>query len=139
MPITCQRYVSVFFACYHDRGRKLRYVNCGHNPPLLLRLNGAVERLDATATVLGLFGGWEGSVVETQIEAGDIVSMYTDGVTEARGKNGEEFGEARLLSALRANHHLEAAPLLDKVEQIVDDFRSGERHDDLTMIIARSR
>ena len=102
-------------------------MNCGHNPPLLLRHNGAVERLDATATVLGLFCEWEGSVVETQIEAGDIVSMYTDGVTEARGKNGEEFGEARLLSALRMNHHLETASLLDKVEQTVDEFRSGER------------
>ena len=97
------------------------------------------ERLDATATVLGLFREWEGSVVETQIEPGDIVSMYTDGITEARGKNGEEFGEARLLSALRQNRNLEAASLLGKVEQIVEEFRSGERHDDLTMIIARSR
>ncbi|MGA1999927.1 MAG: SpoIIE family protein phosphatase [Terriglobales bacterium] len=134
-----ERYVTVFFGCYNDHTRKLRYVNCGHNPPLLLRHEGAVERLDATATVLGLFREWEGSVVETQIEPGDIVSMYTDGITEARGKNGEEFGEARLLSALRKNHHLEAASLLGKVEQIVEEFRSGERHDDLTMIIARSR
>ena len=100
---------------------------------------GALERLDATATVLGLFHEWEGSVVETQIEPGDIVSMYTDGITEARGKNGEEFGEARLLSALRNNHNLEAASLLGKVEQIVEEFRSDEQHDDLTMIIARSR
>jgi serine phosphatase RsbU (regulator of sigma subunit) len=134
-----ERYVTVFFGCYNDHTRKLRYVNCGHNPPLLLRHEGAVERLDATATVLGLFREWEGSVVETQIEPGDIVSMYTDGITEARGKNGEEFGEARLLSALRKNHHLEAASLLGKVEQIVEEFRSGERHDDLTMIIARCR
>jgi hypothetical protein len=134
-----ERYVTVFFGCYNDHTRKLRYVNCGHNPPLLLRHEGALERLDATATVLGLFPEWEGSVVETQIEPGDILSMYTDGITEARGKNGEEFGEARLLSALRKNHHLEAASLLGKVEQIVEEFRSGERHDDLTMIIARSR
>ena len=134
-----ERYVTVFFGCYSDHTRTLRYVNCGHNAPLLLRREGALERLDATATVLGLFREWEGSVVETQIEPGDILSMYTDGITEARGKNGEEFGEARLLSALRKNHHLEAASLLGKVEQIVEAFRSGERHDDLTMIIARSR
>jgi hypothetical protein len=133
------RYVTVFFGCYNDHTRKLRWVNCGHNPPLLLRHEGAVERLDATATVLGLFREWEGSVVETQIEPGDMVCMYTDGITEARGKHGEEFGEARLLSALRMNYDLEAAPLLGKVEQMVEEFRSGERHDDLTMIIARSR
>jgi sigma-B regulation protein RsbU (phosphoserine phosphatase) len=133
------RYVTVFFGCYNDHTRKLRYVNCGHNPPLLLRHEGAIERLDATATVLGLFREWEGSVVETQIEPGDILCMYTDGITEARGRNGEEFGEARLLSALRMNHNLEAASLLGKVEQMVEEFRSGERHDDLTMIIARSR
>jgi serine phosphatase RsbU (regulator of sigma subunit) len=134
-----ERYVTVFFGCYDDQTRKLRYVNCGHNPPLLLRREGAIERLDATATVLGLFHEWEGSVGETKIEPGDIVSMYTDGITEARGENGEEFGEARLLSALRENHDLEAASLLGKVEQLVEEFRSGERHDDLTMIIARSR
>jgi hypothetical protein len=134
-----ERYVTVFFGCYNDLTRTLRYVNCGHNPPLLLRHEGAMERLDATATVLGAFREWEGSVVETRIEPGDIVTMYTDGITEARGKNGEEFGEARLLSALRENQNLEAASLLEKVEQIVEEFRAGKRHDDLTMIIARSR
>jgi phosphoserine phosphatase RsbU/P len=56
-----ERYVTVFFGCYSDRTRKLRYVNCGHNPPLLLRQGGAIERLDATATVLGLFRDWEAS------------------------------------------------------------------------------
>ncbi|MBZ5566457.1 MAG: SpoIIE family protein phosphatase [Acidobacteriia bacterium] len=134
-----ERYVTVFFGCYNDHTRKLRYVNCGHSPPLLLRHGGGVERLDATATVLGLFPQWEGEIVETPIEPGDIVSMYTDGVTEASGKNGEEFGEARLLSALRQNQNLEAASLLERVEQIVEEFRCGERHDDLTMIIGRSR
>jgi sigma-B regulation protein RsbU (phosphoserine phosphatase) len=134
-----ERYVTVFFGCYNDLTRKLRYVNCGHNPPLLLRREGALERLDATATVLGLFHEWEASVVETQIEPGDIVSMYTDGITDARDKHGEAFGEARLLSVLRNNHILEAASLLGKVEQMVEEFRSGEREDDLTMIIARSR
>jgi len=133
------RYVTVFFGCYNDHTRKLRYVNCGHNPPLLLRHGGAIERLEPTATVLGAFREWEGSVVEAQIEPGDILSMYTDGITEARDTHGEEFGEARLLSALREHRNLEAAALLGKVEQLVDEFRSGERRDDLTMIIARSR
>ncbi len=131
------RYVTLFLGCYDDRTRRLRYVNCGHNPPLLLRREGATHWLDATATVLGLFPEWEGTVGETQVEPGDIVSMFTDGVTEAHDAHGEEFGEARLIRTLRMNHDLEAASLLDKVEQAVDEFRSGDRHDDLTMIIAR--
>ena len=134
-----QRYVTAFFTCYDDRTRQLRYVNCGHNPPLLLRHDGATEWLDATATVLGLFPGWEGSLGETEMAPGDILTIYTDGITEARGHDAEEFGEARLLSALRMNSGLEAASLLAKVEQIVEEFRSGEHHDDLTMIVARAR
>ena len=134
-----ERYATIFFGCYSDHTRTLRYVNCGHCPPLLLRHAGAVERLDATGMAIGLFHEWESSVAEAQIESGDIVIMYTDGITEAPGNNGEEFGEARLLSALRKNHNLGAASLLQKVEQVVEEFRLGEQHDDVTMVIARSR
>ncbi|HEV2728813.1 MAG TPA: SpoIIE family protein phosphatase, partial [Terriglobales bacterium] len=95
------RYATLFFGCYSDCTQTLRYVNCGHNPPVLLRHQGAVERLSATALVLGLFRDWECSVAEVHLEPGDIVSMYTDGITETVGTNEEEFGEARLLNVLR--------------------------------------
>jgi len=98
-----------------------------------------VERLTATATVLGLFRHWEGSVAEAHMEAGDILCIYTDGITEATGKNGEEFGEACLLEVLRASRDLEAASIVQKVEQAVEQFRSGEQEDDLTIVIARAR
>ncbi|MGZ4833137.1 MAG: PP2C family protein-serine/threonine phosphatase [Terriglobales bacterium] len=134
-----QRYVTAFLGCYRDQGRVLRYVNCGHNPPLVLRHHGAVERLEPTATVLGVFPDWEGAVGETTIAPGDILSIYTDGITETRGLHDEEFGEARLLRTIRMNRHLEAACLLQKVEKVVEEFRFGDCHDDLTMIIARGR
>jgi len=132
-----QHYVTAFFAVYDDRTRALRYVNCGHCAPLLLRRTAALERLDPTATVLGLFPDWEGSIAEVCIEPGDLLAMYTDGITEARHTRGEEFGEGRLLSALRLNRHLDPASLVHKLEQMAQDFRSAERHDDLTLIVAR--
>jgi FixJ family two-component response regulator len=133
------RYAACFFGQYSDAARKLRYVNCGQCPPLLLRKGGAVERLESTATVLGLFWDWECSVAEAQLEAGDVLCIYTDGITETTGHNGEEFGETRLLETLRKNRDLEAAGMLQSLENAAEQFRSGEQDDDLTLVIARAR
>jgi serine phosphatase RsbU (regulator of sigma subunit) len=102
-------------------------------------MRGAVERLNATATVLGLFSDWECSVAETQLETGDVLSIYTDGITETTGQGGEEFGEARLLETLRKNRDLEATCILRKMENAAEQFRAGEQEDDLTLVIARVR
>jgi phosphoserine phosphatase RsbU/P len=83
-------------------------VNCGHNPPSLIRRDGAIERLHATAAVLGLFPDWNGCVTETRLETGDILCIYTDGITETTGRNGEEFGKTRLLDTLGSNRELDA-------------------------------
>jgi serine phosphatase RsbU (regulator of sigma subunit) len=131
-------YATLFFAFYDDATHKLRYVNCGHNPPLLLH-NRDVERLTATATVLGLFPDWECSVAEAQMEAGDILCIYSDGITEATDKSGKEFGESGLLEVLRESRNLESVSILQKVEQTVKQFRSGDQEDDVTMVIARAR
>jgi CheY-like chemotaxis protein len=133
------RYATFFFGRYSDATRTLHYVNCGHNPPLLLRKGGVVERLNATATVLGLFADWKCSVAEAQLEAGDVVCIFTDGITETTGSSGQEFGEARLLETLRKNRDLEAAHLLRNLEDAAEQFRSGEQEDDLTLVIARAR
>ena len=130
-------YATLFFGCYDDATQKLRYVNCGHNPALLLHKGGGVERLTATATVIGLFRDWECSVAEAHLESGDILCIYTDGITEAAGKDGKEFGETRLLEVLRQSRNLDAASMVQKVEQAVEQFRTGEQEDDLTMVIAR--
>ncbi|MBZ5494129.1 MAG: SpoIIE family protein phosphatase [Acidobacteriia bacterium] len=129
-------YATVFFGVYDDASRKLLYVNCGHNPPLLLRASGEVERLNATATVLGLFEPWECSVAEIQMFPGDILAIYTDGVTEAANHNEEEFGEERLISLLRQSHGLHSSESLHKILQSVQEFAPGEQADDLTTIIA---
>ena len=132
------RYATLFFGRYDDATRTLHYVNCGHNPPVLLRKGGAVDRLAATATVLGLFSDWDCSVAEAQLEAGDVLSLYTDGITETTGYRGEEFGEARLLDTLRKNRDLEASYILGEMQNAAEQFRLGEQEDDLTLVIARA-
>ena len=132
------RYATLFFGRYNDATRTLHYVNCGHNPPVLLRRGGAVERLDATATVLGLFLEWECSVAEIRLETGDILCLYTDGITETSGSGEEEFGEARIVDTLRKNAGLEASHILRNLQTAAEQFRLGEQEDDLTLLIARA-
>ena len=134
------RYATLFFGCYDDETRSLAYVNCGHSPPLLLRGNGCMDRLDPTATVLGLLGSWECTLAQTHVGPGDLLLIFTDGVTEATASGGEEFGELRLLHVLQKTMNLQSAAVLGHVEQAIEAFRSGARmHDDLTMILARGR
>jgi sigma-B regulation protein RsbU (phosphoserine phosphatase) len=133
------RYATFFFGHYSDATRTLHYVNCGHNAPILLRRGGAVERLDATATVIGMFPDWTCGTAEVELETGDVVGIYTDGITETVGRDGEQFGEARLLETLQKNRHLEAADIVRNVENAVEQFKFGEPRDDLTLVIARAR
>lgn len=134
------RYATLFFGCYHDADRTLAYVNCGHNPPLLLRREGTAERLEATATVLGLFGSWDCTVGQTHMQPGDVLSIFTDGITETISDNGDEFGEKRLLSVLQDNRHRESSEILHSVQWALEQFRSSPSpQDDLTLVVARGR
>lgn len=134
------RYATLFFGCYDDQARSVAYVNCGHSPALLLRENGNVERLQATATVLGLFGNWECSVAQTRMDSGDVLSIFTDGLTETTASNGDEFGESRLLGVLQDSRKLASADILHNVEQAVQQFRSSDQlQDDVTLVVARAQ
>src|SRR5215467_4242225 len=94
-------YASLFFAEYNDASRRLRYANCGHLSGLLLRPDGTCQRLDSTGTLLGLFPSWDCQIAECQMSAGDLLTLYTDGITEALNDRGEEFGEENLIQRLR--------------------------------------
>ena len=78
-------------------------------------------------------------MAEARLETGDVLSLYTDGITETTGHSGEEFGEARVLDTLRRSQNLEAADILQNVEIAAQAFRLGEQEDDLTLVIARAR
>lgn len=133
------RYATFFLAAYADNTRTLHYVNCGHHAPLVLRNTGAVERLSATATVLGLFPQWECQVAETGLLPGDVMAIFSDGVIETTGQGAEEFGPTRVVEVLQKNRDLQAASLLQKMENALQQFRAGEQEDDLTLLIARAR
>jgi sigma-B regulation protein RsbU (phosphoserine phosphatase) len=132
-----QHYATAFFCTFDDSTRRLRYVNCGHNPAIWLRADGRLQRLDATATVLGLFDEWDCTVNELQLNPGDLFVIYTDGVTEACVPDGDEFGEERLIELLRRNRQLSAADLLRSIVQAIEEFSPGEKADDLTAVVGR--
>jgi serine phosphatase RsbU (regulator of sigma subunit) len=132
-------YATLVFAEYHDRTRTLRYANCGHLSALLLRRDGTVERLESTATVLGLFEDWDCEIGECRFAAGDLFVLYTDGVTESENDQGEDFGERGLIEGLRRHSKLPPSEMLAEIIKEVQEFGPHEQHDDITLIIARCR
>jgi phosphoserine phosphatase RsbU/P len=132
-------YATFFYSEFDDRAGRLRYANCGHLPALVLRDNGAVERLEATAAVLGLFDSWECRAAELQLFAGDLLAIYTDGITEAFNANDEEFGEGRLVEALQTHRTLAPGDLVAAIYDEVRRFSPEEQRDDMTVIVARCK
>ena len=132
-------YASLLFADYDDATRRLRYANCGHLSALLLRTDGNVEQLESTSTLLGLFKEWDCSMREHELYPGDVLALYTDGITEAGNQRGEEFGERRLIEALRQHRELPCEALLTAILDEVRRFSSQAQHDDITAIIAKCR
>jgi len=130
-------FATLFFADYDDSSGFLRYVNCGHLCALLLRKDGSCDRLESTSTVLGIFKTWECSVGEASLRRGDLLALYTDGVTESMNHALEEFGEERLLETLRRNRHQACDAVLSSVVDQVRSFSPHEQHDDITLIIAK--
>ena len=136
---TDSAYSTLFFAEFDDRGRRLRYVNCGHLPALLLRSDNSVERLHSTCTVLGLFKEWDCAISETVLFAGDTLALYTDGITESLNDAEEEFGEQGLIEALKRHRELSSQVLLASIIGDVKHFSSFEQRDDINLIVAKCR
>jgi len=130
-------YATLFFAEYDDETRRLRYSNCGHPPAFLLRRDDTVERLDSTSTVMGLFERWDCAIEERQLYPGDTLVVYTDGASEASNLAGEEFGEERLLEALKQNRGLDSQELLAALMGPLRQFSPYEQADDITLIVAK--
>ena len=132
-------YATIFFGDYEAGSRRFRYVNCGHPPPLLLRADGKLEHLAATATVVGMFEEWECSIEEVQTAPGDTLLLFTDGMTEAMNDEGEQFGVARLVETVHAYRHLPISSLFSIIVATVQQFSGRQQEDDRTLVIARVR
>jgi len=132
-------YATLFFCEYDDSSHQIRYVNCGHLPPLLVRREGGIERLESTCTVLGLFSNWECGTAQTHLGPGDRLVIYTDGVTEAINDRGEMFGEERLVELLRNLDRLHPDALLETIVNAVQEFSGREQEDDITLVVAECK
>jgi len=132
-------FATLFFAEYDDTASRLRYANCGHLPALLLHSDDTVERLEATATVLGIFKDWNCEIGERQLGRGDTLALYTDGITESYNADDEQFGEQRLIEALERHRELPSPAALASIVDEVRRFSPHEQHDDITLIIAKHR
>ena len=130
-------FASLVFVEYDEATRRLRYANCGHLSGLLMRRDGKVERLESTGTLLGLFREWNCSVREQELSPGDVLALYTDGITEASNERGEEFGEPYLIESLRQHRELPCQALLSAIVDRVRRFSPQEQHDDITAIVAK--
>ena len=133
-----EHYATLFVGVYDDSTRRLTYVNCGHTPPMLLRADGSVDRLEATATVIGLFNAWECVAREIHMGPADLLAISSDGVTEAM-LGEEEFGESRFLDVLRRARLLPLEEVVTAVFTAVQQFSAGNQSDDLTLVVARAK
>jgi sigma-B regulation protein RsbU (phosphoserine phosphatase) len=131
-------FVTMFLGELDCASRRLRYVRAGHDFPILVSADGSARTLEAGGCFLGMFPGTQFSVEEIRMEPGDVLCLYTDGVTEARNRHDEEFGLERLVGVLKAHHHALAESLGLAVRRSVEEF-SGlmVQADDMTLLIAR--
>jgi phosphoserine phosphatase RsbU/P len=129
------RFVTFCYVYVDPSRRKLTYTNAGHNPPLVVRSNGEVDRLVPGGTVLGVFadGAYEQGVFA--LAPGDRLVFYTDGITEGRNPAGEEFGEEQLTAAAIRHRALPAEDMLASVLRDVEQFNGGAFEDDATLIV----
>jgi phosphoserine phosphatase RsbU/P len=136
-------YVTFFYAEFDERARRLAYVNAGHNPPILFRANAAnamdgFRELSCGGMFVGMFEhcGYEQEVV--QMQPGDVLIGFTDGLSEALNAQGEEFGEARIRATLAETAGLAVNEIRDEIARRAQTWSQGApQHDDLTFIVLK--
>jgi phosphoserine phosphatase RsbU/P len=133
------RFATLFFGIFDDATRTLTYVNCGHNPPLVCRADGSNDWLVPTAIAIGFFDDWTCATGIRHMQPGDVLTMYSDGITEAWSADGREYGDSRLAAAVRANMARPAAEIARAVVEDVTAFGAAEQSDDITIIVAVAR
>ena len=129
-------FVTVFYGIYNIQTGEIKYTNAGHNPPYVLKQNGTIKKLPITVNMaIGIFGDFEYQETTLQLEHGDTLLLYTDGVTEAINPNEEEFTEKRLEQTLSNMSQPTCQEMIDKIKSDVKTFADGaEQSDDITLL-----
>ncbi len=133
------RFISFFIAVLDPKSGQMTYVNAGHNPPLVARSSGEVERLEGTGLILGILPAAKFEQRTSTLDPGDVLVLFSDGVTEAcRPDVDEEFGEDRLADALARLKDLPARAIVESINQQLQEFTAGAPPaDDITLVIAK--
>ncbi|MDH4272048.1 MAG: serine/threonine-protein phosphatase, partial [Candidatus Aminicenantes bacterium] len=132
------RFISCFVCDLDMTTGRLRYVNAGHNPPIILSKDGKVRRLDPTGFCLGMFPSVSYDVAEVTVDKGETVVLYTDGITDARNSANKDFGEDTLISLLKKSAKKPAAEIVSKVNTELGSFSSNvDAFDDMTLIVLK--
>jgi serine phosphatase RsbU (regulator of sigma subunit) len=130
------RFITLFYGVYTPSTGALTYVNAGQNPPLLRRANGTIERLGSTGIALGMFESSTYQAIDTLVGPGDMLVMYSDGITEAENPSGEPFEESGLERFLAAHGGETPAALAPALLRAVEAHAHDSRFtDDLTVLI----
>jgi sigma-B regulation protein RsbU (phosphoserine phosphatase) len=135
------RYATFFYAQYDPAERELVYVNAGHNAPMLFRMSQAscdVKRLEIGGTVVGLLPDASYSDAAVAIEEGDLLVLFTDGITETMNAADEEWGELSLIETVKKCKDCCPRDMIAHVMRAADEFAAGaEQHDDMTLLVLR--
>lgn len=132
------RFVTFFLAVFDPATGELTYSNAGHNPPYLLRTDGTVEELTVGGPVLGILKSMAFSSAKVKFNPGDVLVMFSDGVTEAQNAQSDEFGEERLLEVLKASRGGTADEIMKAVYEATERFMGdAPAVDDITVVVAR--
>lgn len=134
------RFVTLFLAELDLAGGKLNYINAGHNPPLIARVDGQVQQLDSGGFPLGIIPMAEYEIGEMQLQPGEALVIYSDGVSEANNLKGDEFGMERLEEVIKQNIKSSASGLRDKIESALSAFtQTAPANDDITLVIVKRK
>ena len=132
------RFITFFFCVLDTVTGELRYANAGHNPPILVRASGEAELVEGGGPVLGILAAAPYREECMQVGPGDMLALYSDGVTEATNSDFEEFGEQRFISVLQQHLHEPASVVVDAVTKALAEFTAGApQADDITLLVAK--
>jgi serine phosphatase RsbU (regulator of sigma subunit) len=132
------RFITFFFSVLNPGTGELRFANAGHNPPVLMKASGQEQMLEGGGPVLGILPIAPYREQTVHLDHGDMLVVYSDGVTEATNHNYEEFGEERLVQVLREHRNEPSSEIVEAVTKALADFCAGApQADDITLTVAK--
>ncbi len=135
---TAGKFITFFHGELHPSSGEISYINCGHNPPLVMKQDGSYEKLEVGGLILGLMEQIEFDEGKITLNPDEVLVLYTDGVTEAVNKRKQEFEMTRLIATVKKSADKSAAEIMSDVVERVEKFSSGvDQSDDITLMVIK--